>query len=146
LRSPASGDFRTRNWAILDQRIPVPFPIGTTTLNDQTWSPQLDSLSDPIGDIRRHSSFRAYHDSGSLDSGQVTTESRAIARSVWNTRWMLIITGGTLLADADEGLNTFIYGRPAPGGSVVDPDGVARDGNGISDILIFFQTYALSGN
>ncbi|MBX3027460.1 hypothetical protein KF840_21400 [bacterium] len=147
LRSPAAGDFRTRNWAILDQRIPVPFPIGNTTLSDLTWIPQLDSLSDPIGDIRRHSSFRAYHDSGSLDSGQVTTESRAIARSVWNTRWVLIITGGTLLADADQGLNTFIYGKPvAGGGTVVDPNGVARDGKGISDILIFFQTYALSGN
>ena len=149
LRSPTSGDFRTRNWNILDQRIPEPFPIGNDTLENKTWIPRRDSLSGPFGDIRRFSSFRAYHDDGSIDSGEVTTESRAIARSVWNTRWVLIITGGTLLNDPEEGLNTFIYGKPAPGGgdgSVVDPDGVTRDGQGVSDILVFFQTYGLSGN
>lgn len=146
LRSPAAGDFRVRAWSILDQRVPVPFAIGSTDTSDLLWTPNK-SLSDPLGEIRRHSSFRAYHDMGSIMSGQVTTESRAIARSVWNTRWVLMIAGGALLSDADEGLNTFIYGKPVPGGgSVTDPNGVARDGNGISDILIFFQTYALSGN
>jgi len=147
LRSPTAGNLRTRNWTILDQRIPVPFPIGQSALDSLTWSPTLDSLSDPIGGIRQYSSFRAYHDSGVFDSAQVTTDSRSIGRSVWNTRWMLVIAGGTLLSDADEALNTFIYGRRAPGsGTVLDPAGVARDGSGIDDILLFFQTYALSGN
>lgn len=157
LRASGSGNFKTRAWQILDQRIPVPFALGASTLSDQTWTPLLGrinamgmrepALSDPMGDIRKHGSFRAYHDTGSLTSGQVTTESRAIARSVWNTRWVLIITGGTLLADANEGLNTFIYGKKVTGGgTVVDPAGNARDGNGVSDILIFFQTYALPGS
>ncbi len=147
LRSPTSGNFRTREWTVVDQRIPVPFPIGNNELNDQLWSPRRDSLSDPIGGIRRFSSFQAFHDSGSFNEDQVTTESRAIGRSVWNTRWMLIIPGGTLLADSDEGLDTLIYGQPTGGeGGVLDPEGVVRDGAGISDILLFFQTYALSGN
>jgi len=146
LRTPTAGDLRTRNWTVLDQRIPVPFPIGQTALDDPAWSPQLDSLSEPLGGVRQFSSFRAFHDSGSFSTNQVTTDSRAIGRSVWNTRWLLIVTGGTLLADAEEGLDTFIYGRPAPSGTVIDPDGVKRDGSGISDVLLFFQTYALSGN
>ncbi|MFN8642675.1 MAG: hypothetical protein U0802_13860 [Candidatus Binatia bacterium] len=64
LRSPASGDFRTRNWNILDQRIPEPFALGNDTLENPTWIPQRDSLSGPFGDIRKFSSFRAYHDDG----------------------------------------------------------------------------------
>ena len=54
---------------------------------------------------------------------------------------MLIIPGGTFLADADadDGLDTFIYGETVPGGE-------ERDGNGVTDIKLFFQTYANSGN
>jgi hypothetical protein len=48
-----------------------------------------------------------------------------IGRSVWNTRWLLIVPGGTLQSDANEGLRLFI--------------------NGVSDIQIFFKTYAYSG-
>ena len=39
---------------------------------------------------------------------------------------MLIIPGGTLLFNPDQGLNTFI--------------------NSVGDIRIFFQTYSYSGN
>jgi hypothetical protein len=44
----------------------------------------------------------------------------------WNTDWMLIIPGGTFLFDNEQGWETFI--------------------NSGSDIKIFFQTYAISGN
>ena len=50
-----------------------------------------------------------------------------------------IIPGGTLLFDPDEALDTFVAGAPVPGG-----DG-ERDGNGVSDIQIFFQTYSYPG-
>jgi len=53
-------------------------------------------------------------------------EVETFGRSVWNTRWMLIIAGGTFHYDPDYGLETFI--------------------NNVSDIKIFFQTYAISGN
>jgi len=56
----------------------------------------------------------------------VTTDSRQIGRSVWNTQWMLIIPGGTLLADPKAGLQDFV--------------------NSVSDIKIFFQTYSYSGD
>ena len=51
---------------------------------------------------------------------------------------MLIIPGGTLLEDGNEGLERFIHG------SEVFPG--VRDENGVKDIKIFFQTYAYSGN
>ncbi len=53
---------------------------------------------------------------------------------------MLIIPGGTLLYDSDDGLDTFIDGQLIPGG------GDERDRAGVSDVKIFFQTYACSGN
>jgi hypothetical protein len=126
LRSPSGNDLETREWRVVDQKIPVPFPIGFSSLNDTTWIPINDSLSDTLAGIRRFSSFRAYHDSGSFDPAETITDSRLIGRSVWNTDWMLIIPGGTFLNNPDQGLETFV--------------------NSVSDIKIFFQTYAYSGN
>jgi len=60
-----------------------------------------------------------------------------ICRSVWNTRWLLIIPGGTLHSDPYEGIQRFIYG------SIVNGQ---RTSNGVSDIKLFFQTYSYSGN
>jgi hypothetical protein len=133
LRSPNARDFEIREWRVVDQKLPVPFPIGVTDLSNPDWIPLHDSLNEDLGGIRRISSFRAYHDSGGFDPSETTTESRLIGRSVWNTKWMLIIPGGTFLANPDRGLDTFIYGE-------------VGDGSGVSDILLFFQTYAYSGN
>lgn len=126
MRSPSGNNLETREWRVVDQKIPVPFPIGFSNLNDPAWIPMNDSLSDTFAEIRRFSSFRAYHDSGTFDPAQTVSDSRLIGRSVWNTDWMLIIPGGTFLFDSDEGLETFI--------------------DSVSDIKIFFQTYAYSGN
>jgi hypothetical protein len=126
LRSPSGNSLETRQWRVVDQKIPVPFPIGASSLTDPTWIPINDSLSDTFADIRLFSSFRAYHDAGTFDPTQTISDSRLIGRSVWNTDWMLIIPGGTFLSDPNQGLDTFI--------------------NSVSDIKIFFQTYAYSGN
>jgi hypothetical protein len=72
---------------------------------------------------------------GKLDPCTVTTDD---GRSVWNTRWLLIIPAGTLHTDRNEGIQRFINGALRTDGT--------RDGNGVSDIKIFFQTYAYSGN
>jgi hypothetical protein len=126
MRSPSGNNLETREWRVVDQKIPVPFPIGFSSLNSSTWIPMNDSLSDTFADIRRFSSFRAFHDSGIFDPAETITDTRLIGRSVWNTDWMLIIPGGTFLFDPDEGLDTFI--------------------NSVADIKVFFQTYAYSGN
>jgi hypothetical protein len=139
LRSPSGDDFKTREWHVVDQKLPAPFPLGASDLTNPEWIPANDSLSDTYGDIRRMSSFRAYHDSGEYVPSQSISDSRLVGRSVWNTEWMLIIPGGTLQNDSDEGLNRFIHGQ-------LTPDEVSRDGSGITDILLHFQTYGYSGN
>ena len=53
---------------------------------------------------------------------------------------MMIIPGASFLNDPDEALDTFINGQLIPGG------GGERDGQGVSDIHLFFTTYSYSGN
>jgi predicted outer membrane repeat protein len=145
LRSPTGYSGETRDWTILDQLIPVPFPISGSDLADRRWIPLFDSLTGDFAGIRRYASFRAYHDSGSFNESEVARDSRLIGRSVWNTHWLLIIPAGTLHSDRTEALRRFIYGRPLASGPVLDDAGQRRDGNGVSDIRLFFQTYAYSG-
>ncbi|RFF32026.1 hypothetical protein DZC52_03265 [Wenzhouxiangella sediminis] len=139
LRSPSYDDFRTRDWQVIDQVLPVPFPIGSQELQNANWLPLADTLSNAFNEVRRYSQFRAHHFTEPFDDTQVIADSRLIGRSVWNREWMLIIPGGSLLADPDEGLDTFIEGAPIP-------DTEERDGEGVSDIRIFFTTYSYSGN
>jgi hypothetical protein len=126
MRSPTGDTLATRQWKVLDQVVPVPFPIGANDLADPAWIPQLDELSDSFAQIRRYSSFRAYHDAGVYDITQTTQDTRLIGRSVWNTDWVLIIPGGTLLADPDQGLDAFV--------------------DSVSDILISLQSYSYPGD
>ena len=126
LRSPTGDGFALREWQVKDQKLPVPFPIGDTDLKNPSFIPVNDSLSEELSAIRRVSDFRAYPYSGAFNSTQAATDSRLIGRSVWNTQWMMIIPGSTLLSNKDDGLNTFI--------------------NTVNDIEMFFQTYAYSGN
>jgi predicted outer membrane repeat protein len=140
LRSPSYSLWNTRNWQVVDQKMPVPFPIVQTELeNNPNWLPTVDTLYDEMFQIRRHSDFRAYHDSGYVNESEMTFDSRIVGRSVWNTRWVLIIPGRNLLYDPDEGLARFIQGR-----RIIGSD--ERMGDGITDIKLFFHTYAYSGN
>jgi hypothetical protein len=133
LRSPSAGDFNIRDWAVVDQRLPEPFPLRQDQLQDPDFIPVNEGLNGDLFEIRQHSSLRAYHDNGDFDPDEVSSDSRLIGRSVWNTRWLLIIPGGTLLNNANQGIDTFI-------------NGVSGNGGGISDIKLFFQTYSYSGN
>jgi hypothetical protein len=126
LRSPNGSNFETRLWRVVDQKIPLPFPIQQNQLQDPKYSPMLDQSGGSFVEIRKFSSLRAYHDSGGFDPSEASSDSRLVGRSVWNTQWMLVIPGGTLLNDKTKGLDTFI--------------------NSVSDIKLFFQTYAYSGN
>jgi hypothetical protein len=126
LRSPDGNNFETRMWRVIDQKLPLPFPIQGSELRDPNYIPSLDSVNGSFTEIRRFSALRAYHDSGSFAESEVSSDSRLIGRSVWNTEWFLIIPGGTFLNNADDGLNRFI--------------------DSVEDIKIFFQTYAYSGN
>ena len=138
MRVPSADNTQVRSWSVVDQALPVPYPVNDADWGIPDWSVLKDMLGDEMYNIRRYPSMRAYHDSGGFTEAEVISNSRLVGRSVWNTRWLLMIPGRTLLSDADEGLERFIHGQGAVGGE--------RDGNGVRDIKIYFQTYSYSGN
>ena len=128
IRVPYSDSFETRIFKVVDQIIPMPFPLSDTQLSDPDWIPVTDmreSGQDFLA-LRRHSRMRAYPVSGEQGwEAQLQADSRLIGRSVWNREWMLVIPGASLSADADEGLENFI--------------------ESVTDILFTFQTYSYEG-
>ena len=66
-----------------------------------------------------------YSDLGTLLPSQYTN-SRLTGRSVWNSKWKLIIPGKTLLNDPDEGLERLLAT--------------------LQDVKLHFVTYSYSGN
>jgi hypothetical protein len=138
MRSPTRNALQVRHWQVLDQAIPLPYNVGGADIDNPDWLPVVDSLREPLAQIRRFASFRAYHDSGGFNPAETCTNGRLVGRSVWNTRWLLIIPGRTLLSDPAEGIERFIHGAMIAG--------VGRDTNGVKDIKIFFQTYSIPGD
>jgi Arc/MetJ family transcription regulator len=132
-RSPTDSLGTLRSWRILDQALPVPYDLDVGRLSEPDWIPLIDEVAGGFAAIRKYASFRAYHDSGDVDSSQLCSTSRLVGRSVWNTQWLLIIPASTLHSDTDHALEWFI-------------NGVDGDGNGVKDIKILFQTYSYSGN
>jgi hypothetical protein len=115
-----------RLWDVVDQRIPVPIESTVADLDSVAWIPLLDSVDGRMGEPRKFSALRAYHNGGSeVDLGELVFSTRLVGRSVWNTEWLLIIPGRMLNADPDEGLRRFI--------------------DQVSDIHIVFETYGFSG-
>ena len=121
-----------RIWSIVDQALPVPYDIGGGNLDAPDWNAMTASLGETYAARRRFASLRAYHDSGSINADEMNYNSRLIGRSVWNTRWLLIIPAGTLHSDTDNALKWFIRGNGSEGG--------------VKDIKLFFKTYSYSGN
>jgi hypothetical protein len=127
MRIPTSNDTRfLRIWNVVDQRIPVPWPSTTADLDQADYIPLLDSLNGRMGEPRRFSSFRAYHDgSDTVTDAELVSDSRLVGRSIWNSEWLLIIPGISMNADPEVGLERF------------------REQ--VSDIKLVFETYGYSG-
>lgn len=109
---PTSADLKVRSWNILDRRIPVPWPVSSSTVDLPSFVPLLELLflDGQLGEVRRYSSFRAYGDAGAVAAiDQLTFDSRLVGRSVWNTRWMLIIPSAAL--SASGGVDRLIDGE-----------------------------------
>ena len=127
---PNDPDLSIRLWDVVDQNIPIPYPSISASLSNPTFKPLTDSLNGTFGDARMFSSFRAFgfnHSTlSSFDQSSLTYNARLIGRSVWNTKWLLIIPGATLNADPNAGLNTFI--------------------NSVTDINVVINSYGYSGN
>jgi len=126
LRSPTGDDLATREWRVLDQALPQPFAIGANDLGNPAWIPQNNLFGEPFTQLRRFASLRAYPANDDFDEASAITSSRLVGRSVWNTQWVLIIPGGTLLDDPEAGINRFI--------------------NSVTDIRIGLAVYSFPGN
>ncbi len=143
VRAAGANDFSYRHWKVFDQKIPIPNNfLGSPPNYSINWIPINFSLSGEFGAVggqRQYSSIDATTESQAipLDTTHIQTDSELIGRSVWNTQWMLVIPGVSLLgSDPDEGLQRFIAGALVNG---------QRTGNGVTDIKIYFQTYSYSG-
>jgi hypothetical protein len=132
-----------RSWRVMDQMIPVPFPIGNNELLNPGFLPLADSLSfagNAFGRTRKFPEMPAYHDGAQAGFNAGSTgilSSRLIGRSVWNSRWLLIIPGTSLKSDGVDGLRQLIDGPLVNG---------VRNGQGITDLKIRFDAYSYSGN
>lgn len=116
-----------RMWKVLDQRIPVPYRSVNSSLDQSNWIPLLDSLNGRMGEPRKFSMMRGYHDGGdAINQDELAFDTRLNGRSVWNTQWILIIPGRLLNENPNVGLDRFIAQ--------------------VSDIKLVFQTYGFSGN
>lgn len=125
MRSPPLGDQSTvRTWQVEDQAIPLPFDVGGAALSGGMFS-AADSLRERFG-LRKHQAFRAVPGGTVFSSAPGFTNSRLIGRSVWNSRWKLVIPGRTLLADPVKGMRVFQ--------------------DTVKDIKIHLDTYSYSGN
>jgi hypothetical protein len=137
MRSPPLGDVsEVRTWSVDDVAIPLPFNIGGSQFSNSQLYRSSDSLSEAPFAIRKHQAFRPvssasqfdpaiYGINGGLQRSQFTNN-RLIGRSVWNSKWKLIIPGKTLLNNPDEGLERFI--------------------RTVKDVKLHFVTYSYSGN
>jgi hypothetical protein len=132
LRTSDGLEPELRTWNVVEQAIPVPFILNQDNLTDPGFIPSIHSFNGSFAQIRRHGDFRAYHATGetAIDPDEMNTVSRLIGRSVWNTKWLLIIPGTTLHNDPELGLNRLI-------GDDITP--------GISDIRLVFETVSHEG-
>ena len=145
MRVPGVDEGTVMQFSVLDQVVPAPFAIGSSHLDDTKWVPSMldgDYAGvDSAARIRRHPSFRAYFDATGENGpdDEKLDATRLVGRSVWNTKWLLVIPGGGMSADREKALSVFING------SDVNRDG-KRDLTPVSDIRIGFKTYSNSGN
>jgi hypothetical protein len=141
MRAPGLADGTVLSYRIVDQVVPLPYTVGSTHLDEPDWTPLYDGYTggvDLAARIRKYPSFRAYFGADGPSADQLDCP-RLVGRSAWNTRWLLIIPAGTLNANRDDALQTFINGKDA------DRDGTV-DLSGVSDIRLGLKTYSHSGN
>jgi hypothetical protein len=137
MRTPPLGDASdVRTWNVDDIAVPLPFNISAANFATSEFWQSSDSLSEPLFTMRKHQAFRPvastsyfttgiYGAAGALQPTAYTNK-RLIGRSVWNSKWKLVIPGRTLLNDPNEGLSRFI--------------------NTVKDVKFYFITYSYAGN
>ncbi len=127
--APPLGDTGVeRSWMVRDQALPLPYNLGATAFSSNQFFSANGTLSEQPWIQRKHQAFRPVDDAAFFYGLQKSEfqSSRLVGRSVWNTRWKLVIPAYGLLNDEQAGLTRFA--------ATVD------------DIKLFFRTYSNSGN
>ncbi|NQX00792.1 hypothetical protein HQ447_09030, partial [bacterium] len=128
--APPLGDSNTvRSWTVQDQALPLPYNLGATAFNSTQFFDANGTLSETPWILRKHQAFRPVGDASYFATGSVPAEftnSRLIGRSVWNSRWKIVIPAYTLLKDEQTGLSRFAAS--------------------VKDVQLFLRTYSHSGN
>ncbi len=124
MRSPLGNGTVVRTWSVVDQAIPLPFNIGGSDFaSAKTWT-SARSLTEGYT-LRQHQAFRAVADGTVFSDSVGFTNARLIGRSVWNSKWKIIIPGETLLADPKKGMQIFV--------------------DTVKDIKLHFESYSTAG-
>ena len=128
MRAPleASGTASAvRSWSVLDQTLPLPYPLAESQWEDPDWSALKNLCGNELFAFRKYPSLRAYM-GDTFDATQMNSNARLVGRSVWNSEWWIIIPAGSLHADNEEARQRFI--------------------EQIKDIKLYLETYSFSGN
>ncbi len=135
LRVPTDGT--VRDWHVLDQTLPMPFPITQDDLRRPNWL-AWDSLVGGSAEMANRRRIPTIAACPTTDE-ECDMSQKLAGRSVWNTRWFLIIPGSQLMADS-----------PYP-----DDSGASRDwfdwfmngayGTGVRDIQLIIKAYGYAG-
>lgn len=99
---------RLRYWNVAEQLLPLPYALGEAEMSNPSWIVTNDGLDGQIFERKPYTRFRAYPYMEDFIPDEMNTDTRLIGRSVWNTRWVLVTLGSTLLADSQQGLQRFI--------------------------------------
>ena len=141
MRTPGTDETDApMSFHVVNQVVPAPFEIGGTWL-DATYTDLLANLNGTAGEsvqIRRHAATRAAVSDAEADDATITS-SQLIGRSVWNTKWLLIIPAGSLGANRDVALTAFIDGLDH------DRDGTL-DQLPVRDIRLGLKTYTTASD
>ena len=70
---------------------------------DPNWIPSMDGLQGQLLYDQAICQLPAFPYTEHLEPQELNTDTRLIGRSVWNTKWVLVIPGATLLADPGVG-------------------------------------------
>ncbi|GAA5122092.1 DUF642 domain-containing protein [Luteolibacter yonseiensis] len=127
--APPLGDNNIlRAWQVKDQALPLPYNLGANDFNSTKFFNANGTLSEQPWILRKHQAFRMVPDASAFYSSVPAefTNSRLIGRSVWNSKWKLVIPANTLSNNEQDGLSRFAAS--------------------VKDIQLFLRTYSNSGN
>ncbi len=122
---PRNTEGVLRYWNVTEQLLPIPYPITQADMQNPKWIPSIDGLQGQFLKVKPYADMRAYPYTEDFEPTELNTDTRLIGRSVWNSKWVLVIPGATLLSDPDKGIDRFLQD--------------------VDDIYIYFQTYAYAG-